>query len=327
VFWRRSRSSTTAKSAGRVPLLGSDLVALPAVFRPPLIRGLIGAALRSSSERVFVLRGQPGTYAQVLAEPSRDHWFVARLVAPPEKLQLAADLLEAIAHEAGARGVVRLHTLVADRPDVLAWWQEAGFTPFRRVLLLAATASPESQGPDPAIRVQDAVDSWEIQRLYERSTPRPIQYAEARNRSTWQIGRRAGWRVRGFLFTGERGVSAYCRIRSRQRRHVVEFLSDEAAVGDAVRLLRYAVARCARPGDEVLALLPEDELAALPVFEGVGFVPIETRIWVARYTVRRVRAWKTVEERARLAALADAPRVLYRRDRPEVAIIERARRQ
>lgn len=326
MFWRRNLTTTISNPPGGSRVLSGDLVGLPAVFQPPLIRGLIGAALRSTSERLFLLRGQPAVFAQVVAEPSHDHWFVARLVVPPEKLERGVDLLEAIAHEAGAHGVIRLHTLVADEPDVLAWWQEAGFTPFRRVVLLAARAPLETGDPESSIRVQDTIDSWEVQRLYERSTPRPVQYAEARNRATWQIGRRAGWRIRGFLFTGEAGLSAYCRVRSRRHRHVIEFLADDQAVEDAVRLVRYAVARCARPHDEILMILPEDESAARPLLEGLGFEPIEARVWVARYTVRRVRAWKTTEEAARLAVLADAPRVLYRRDRPKVAIIERVRR-
>jgi len=326
MFWRRRSSGTGANQPGHGRSAGSDLVALPAAFRPPLLRGLVGAAFRSGNERLFILRECPRAFAQVLAEPSREHWFVARLVVPAGDTGAGADLLDAIAREAGARGVLRLHTLIADEPEVLEWWQRSGFTPFRRVLLLAATAPLLPGDAAVAVRMQDAVDSWEVQRLYERSTPRPVQYAEARNRSTWQVGRRAGWRVRGFLLAGEGEPRAYCRVRSRRNRHVIEFLAGEQAVDEAVQLVHAAVARCARPRDEVLVVLPEEGYAALPALEAVGFEPIESRVWVARYTVRRMRAWKTIEEAARLAALADAPRVLYRRDRPKVATMERVGR-
>ncbi len=300
----------------------TDLVALPEILRPSLVRGLIGAAFRSSSERVFVLRGRPGAFAHVLAEPGQDHWLVARLVAPVADLQRGVDLVEAMAREAGARGVIRLHTLVPDDPELLEWWQGAGFVPFRRVLLLVGHPPAPEAIDDLPIRVQEAVDSWEVQRLYERVTPRPVQYAEARNRATWHVGRRGGWWIRGFLFDDDTGPRAYYRVRSRARRHVIEFLVSERALAEAGAFVRAVTARCARPGDEVAVIVPEDAGVTLATFEDAGFRPVEPRVWVARYTVRRLRAWKVASEAARVAALAETPRVLYRRERPEVVTVE-----
>ncbi|MCX7623863.1 MAG: hypothetical protein RMK01_09545 [Thermomicrobium sp.] len=320
MLWRRQPKPPTPCLPSPAEGALGDRVGLPLAFGSPLIRGLVGTVLRSASERVFLLRGQPRAYAHVVAEPGRDHWFLARLVTPADEPDAGVALLEAIAREAGARGVIRLHTLVPDRPEWLEWWQRAGFSPFRRVLLLSAVGDAWNAAADLPVRVQDSVDTWEVQRLYERLTPRPVQYAEARNRATWQTGRRAGWRVRGFLLADESGLAAYCRVRSRRGRHLVELLVDGQAGETAVRFVQAALARCARSGDEALVLLPE-EYALLPAFERAGFQLLEARVWVARYTVRRMRAWRT-EETARLAALADAPRVLYRRERPKVATAE-----
>lgn len=303
-----------------------DLVALPPIFRPSLLWSVLGAVLGWTSGRLFLHAQPPRAFAQVVAEPGRDHWLIARLVAAPDGADGGLALLDRIAREAGARGIVRLHTLIPEQADTLEWWQRAGFTPFRRVLLLVTKAGAGRPLPAGTVRVQEAVDAWAVQRLYEQLTPRPVQYAEARTRGTWSVGRRVGWRVRGFLLVDGIDTLAYCRFRSRGRAHVVEVLAGDAAADIAVGLVAYALGRIARPGDEVLLVLPEEAVALRAAFADAGFQVVERRVWLARYTVRRVRHTLATNDAVSLAALVDARRALYRRDRPNVAVIDRATR-
>lgn len=323
MLWRRPQRATDDRP-GRLAIKGCDLVNLPHAFRPWLLRSVLGNAFGSAGGRVFVDHQRSLAFAQVVAEPGRDHWFIVRLVAEAGVTDGGRELLDRIAREAGTRGVIRLHTLVTEHPDVLEWWQRAGFTPFRRVILLTTTAEGRHAPPEGTIRVQEAVDAWEVQRLYERLTPRPVQYAEARNRATWQVGRRAGWRVRGFLLSNGQETTAYCRVRSRGKWHLVEVLAPDHAADDAVSLVRYAIGQSARPHDQVLLVLPEEAPCMLAAFERAGFRTQERRVWLARYTVRRIRVGTLASDAASLAALADARRAFYRRERPKVAVVERA---
>ncbi len=322
MLWRRPHRATDHQP-GRPAFNGWDLVNLPPAFRPWLVQSVLGNAFSFAGGRLFLDHQRPLTFAQVVAEPGRDHWFIVRLVTPTGTADGDRAFLDRIAREAGTRGVIRLHTLVTEHPDVLEWWQRAGFTPFRRVVFLTATAEGHHAAPEGIIRVQTAVDAWEVQRLYERLTPRPVQFAEARNRATWQVGRRAGWRVRGFLLSNEGETTAYCRVRSRGTWHLIEVLAADNAADDAVNLVWYALGHSARPHDQVLLLLPEEAPNTREAFERAGFRMQERRVWLARYTVRRLRVGTLAGDAASLAALADARHALYRRERPKVAVVER----
>ncbi len=316
-MWRRDNPASTSQ--------GFAFAALPKEFLPSLLGGLARTVLRSPSARVFVLRGGTAAFAHVVAEPGRDHWFIARLQAPRDP-QAAARLLDTVARAAGVHGVVRLHTLVPDDPDELAWWHAAGFVPFRRTLLLAGTVDSEPPSDRYPLRVQGAVDAWAVQRLYERVTPRPIQFAEARSRATWHVGRRAGWQVRGYLLPGDGELRAYCRVRSRRGRHLVEVLAAETASEEIVLLVQTALGHCARPGDRALLLMPEEQQWLVRPLEQAGFALVGSRVWLARYTVRRVRARQPLPETARLGVLAETPRVYCQPDRGRVAVIEQGTR-
>jgi len=325
-WWRANNAPMIADDSPDQPAaaLRGDLVALPAAFHLSPIRGLLGSAFGAATGRFVHERGQRA-YAQVIAEPGRDHWFIARLVV--SRAEEGQRLLDRLAREAGLRGVIRLHTLIPEHPDLIAWWQRAGFTPFRRIHLLAGQREQLAlPSQSLTIRHQQALDAWEVQRLYERVTPRPVQFAEARTRAAWHVGQRAGWRIRGYLLTADGETRAYCRVRSRAGWHIVELVAEDQAASEALAIVGAALACCARPRDQVLLLLPDEAGATRARFEQAGLTLLETRLWVARYTIRRIRAGFPIAEHARLAGLAEAPRVLYHHERPKVAVLERATR-
>lgn len=320
MLWRERKRVATSQQPESGQQVG-EFEAFPAAFLPSVVEGLVWTAFRSTGMRLFFERGRSGVFAQVVADPGRDHWLIIRLHLSAD-WETAARLVDRIAAEAGAQGIVRLHTLVPEDPAVLEWWQSAGFHPFRRVLLLSGRVDSQAELPLSVVQEQGSVDAWALQRLYERITPRPVQYAEARTRSSWQVGHRAGWRTRGFLLVIDGEAHAYCRIRTRRGHHVVDVLASLDVNEDAVELTRVALAQTGRVGDHVLILVPEDEAALVTSFERMNFRIVGARLWVARYTVRRIRLPSLAVETARLAVLPEVHQAYYRRDGVKIGVTE-----
>ncbi|MBX6754446.1 MAG: hypothetical protein IRY86_09455 [Thermorudis peleae] len=228
----------------------------------------------------------------VQQDPRPEHWMITQLLQPyTDDSEAYLLLIEEFLRVAGRYGVQRVHTVIPRESPVLSLFEQAGFLPFRRITVFAAQAGAlVLAAPSSAVRPQAVHDGWAILRLYERVTPRPVVYAEARTRASWQPGRRAGWHVRGVVLPYEHEVIAYCQVRSRAHVHVVEVLADPSAA-DTVGDVLSAALRGARPvpTDLVLALVPEDALGLPEAFRRLGFAPVDERVWVARYLTRMAR--------------------------------------
>lgn len=84
---------------------------------------------------------------------------------------------------------------------------------------------------------------------------------------------------------------AYCQVRSRGSRHVLEVLVDPQVIDLVPGLVASALASSGvREGDEVWALVPDDMPGLRGQLESLEFRAVEARVWAARYTAQRVRA-------------------------------------
>ncbi|GBD16228.1 hypothetical protein HRbin26_01123 [bacterium HR26] len=286
---------------------GVDILGLPVELGPPVHRtALIGLLVRRQSSRLFATRDrEAGTsLIQVIHEPGPDHWLITRFIAAAgsavaDPVAYWQAILEEIVRLAGSYGIKRLHALLPPAGPVNEAFQRAGFQPFRPLTLMLADGRPPSSPERERVRVQSSHDAWSVMRLYERVTPRPVLYAESRTRASWQPGRRAGWRVTGFLVRDDEQSMAYCQVRSRHARHLLEVMADPHAMGLVPCLVATALEHVGvREGDRVWALVPDDVPGLRGQLESLGFQAVESRVWAARYTAQRVRARAAKKARA-----------------------------
>ncbi len=278
---------------------GQDILGLPFELGPPLQRAaLIGLLARRQSSRLFTSRDREAgaSLVQVIQEPGPDHWLITRLIVSgaspgPDPAAHCQAILEEVVRVAGSYGIKRVHALLPPSGPVNEVFQRAGFQPFRPLTVMRAERLHAGTPVDSRVRAQSSHDAWSVMRLYERVTPRPVQYAETRTRASWQPGHRAGWRVRGFLIRDHEQTLAYCQVRSRGSRHVLEVLVDPQVIDLVPGLVASALASSGvREGDEVWALVPDDMAGLRGQLESLEFRAVEARVWAARYTAQRVRA-------------------------------------
>ncbi len=278
---------------------GQDILGLPFELGPSLRHAMLFGFLgRRRWSRLFTSRDREAgvSLVQVVQEPGPDHWLITRLIVPhtspgSDPAVPCQAILEEVVRVAGSYGIKRVHALLPPSGPVNDVFQRAGFQPFRPLTVMRAERLHTGTPVDGRVRAQSSHDAWSVMRLYERVTPRPVQYAESRTRASWQPGHRAGWQIRGFLIRDHEQTLAYCQVRSCGSRHVLEALVDPQVIDLMPGLVSSALASSGvREGDQVWALVPNDIPGLRGQLESLAFRPVETRVWAARYTAQRVRA-------------------------------------
>lgn len=182
---------------------------------------------------VFLQQGTIHGFAQ--ARPRRDShtWDVVylayggkdRVGSSEARNAMWSALLDAMTRLAGRRRATRLFARVPDNADAMIALRDAGYITYGREMLYVApyhkTARPDS--PRPALRRQQGGETWAIHQLYTLTTPKAMQFAEARTSSYWDLPRRDG--ARAAYWIGEaHEVIAYARTLSGEHSHLIDLL-------------------------------------------------------------------------------------------------------
>jgi hypothetical protein len=245
--------------------------------------------------QVFVAESDGGlsAFAEFQLEPWNYRWTVARLGArlpEPEGadedlVQAWGELLRYAGQVAGASGVKRLAAAAPTDGPVYDSLRQVGFTPYAQETILLAQGLHAADSGHAVVREQEPSDAWSIHQLYHLATPRAIQYADAFTSNHWDIGRRAGLRVRGFLIEREQEIMAYCQVTSRGHRHVIDVLVQE---GEPHLLQIVVPTALARVGvgdkDAIWVGIPDYHVDYLAHLEHLGFRPIDRLSLTVKYT-------------------------------------------
>lgn len=250
--------------------------------------------------RGYIATASQGLRAAVEIQPEpRDYrWVVAALAAGPESVpeqsELLVDVWEALLiaaiRAAGASGAKRLHACAPLDGPALEALLRANFTIYAYQTTLAASGVGLGALNGTVIREQEPSDAWALQQLYQRATPQPVQFAEAFTTNHWDVGRRAAWRVRGFLVERDHQAVAYCRVTSRGHQHVVDVLALPGEAGLLRELVPQALARSgAGENDEVWVGVPDYHSEYISHLEAVGFAVTGRQARMVRYMAVPVR--------------------------------------
>lgn len=201
--------------------------------------------------------------------------------------ELWVALLEEGIRWAGRAGARRLFAYCA--PDSVEYESllQAGFTGFTSYDVLRGSFKRGLRESLP-IREQHESDLWSIHQLYNRVTPRPVQYAEAFTSDAWDVDSesRVPFRHRqriGFVLPTSDGIGAACHINLATPYPMVSVLCDDhhapsipAIVADALEL--------ASLHGTVDIVLPAYQLDRMNLFLNVGFTVRNQVIATVRHT-------------------------------------------
>lgn len=183
-----------------------------------------------------------------------------------------------------------------------------GFSAFSREYVYALPWLPEG-APGKLVRAQEKSDVWSIHQLYLRITPRDVQGAEALTSHVWDIDTEGRSR-RGWLIPTDSGASAYVRVRTTRRYHLLDAMYQP----ESLRLmpeLFHAVFHALRnetPRPIYVSVRGyQQELGTL--LESLGFGLETDQLMMVRYTTVPVPALvRPVEAFERLRAVESDPR-------------------
>lgn len=87
-------------------------------------------------------------------------------------------LINELVQSVGERGVQRLYAQTAREPRVEQVLNQGGFTTYAHEDIFRLAVPPLSPAPKLTLQPQRPRDAWNLMRLYQQTTPRPVQQAE-----------------------------------------------------------------------------------------------------------------------------------------------------
>jgi hypothetical protein len=248
---------------------------------------------------VLVKEGEVRAFAQ--ARPRRDShtWDIVylaygrkdRIGSSESRDAMWSALLDAITRTAGRRQATRLFARVPDNADAMIALRDAGYIAYGRESLYVAPyhKTARNVGEQPALRRQQGGETWAIHQLYTLTTPKAMQFAEARTSIYWDLPRRDSSRC-GYWIGEAHEVTAYARTLSGAHSHLIDVLFRPEAREELPGFVQRVLAALpAGEGDLVYvrALAHQEELGGM--LDALGFSPLIRQSLFVKYTTISVR--------------------------------------
>lgn len=209
-------------------------------------------------------------------------------------------LLGHCALAAGGHGLQRVYASITDGSPEEACLREAGFSLYTRETIHRLALAPESrrepQGSRAAgFRPQGPQDSWALQRLYTRGTPRLVQQAEGA--VTGDVGSPplSWWepdRWRGIVWEPAGEARAAVQVHIGRAGHWLRIWGTNmlaprelrALVAEGLRVISGSFPHRDRKALPVYATVRDYEIGLGSVLTGFGFAPYASRARFVRHT-------------------------------------------
>ena len=187
---------------------------------------------------------------RAIEEPHGGEWVVVELDAAPRAMatEVRYELLSALVHEGGHRGVSRYHAACSAVSENLELFAQLDFVAYAAEEILYASRPaprPPTDGQDrPDARVLKRVepsDAWHLFHLWSRATPPLVARAEGYSAADWESADRSASvprssltsllrfsDVRGWLLPDGLGAAAFVQhASSRDGPHYLRLLVDD----------------------------------------------------------------------------------------------------
>ena len=248
---------------------------------------------------VLAKDGEIHAFAQ--ARPRRDShvWDVIYLAyGHKERIGSAAlrdamwsALLDAVTRTAGRRRATRLFARVPDSADAMIALRDAGYIVYGREMLYVAPyhKAAHEMGEQPTLHRQQGGETWAIHQLYTLTTPKAMQFAEARTSIFWDLPRKGTDRAAYWIGEAHE-VTAYARTLSGEHAFLIDVLFRPEAREQIPDFLRSVLATLsASEGDLVYVrtLGHQEDLGGM--LEALGFSVLIRQSLLVKYTTISVR--------------------------------------
>jgi hypothetical protein len=239
-------------------------------------------------------------FLQLKQRPSRpeaDVLFIAP--ATPDGSAVWCELLQHAGMLASDQGVQRVYASLPESAAQQECVRKAGFSPYTREVIYRLVDWPGDAGEVAGFRRQDARDTWTLQRLYLRSTPRLVQQSEGALSgqagspplSWWDPARwdSAVWEPSGEVRAAVQAHRGRCghwlRILGAPE------LSAEDASGQVRQGLHLLMRSAGRAGSSqpIYASVRDYELGLGDALIAHGFAPYTSRVRMVKHTVSTAR--------------------------------------
>ncbi len=201
---------------------------------------------------------------------------------------------------AAGHGLQRIFASIADGGPEEACLKDTGFSLFTREMIFRLAAVPQAVPAQAGFRPQGPQDSWALQRLYTRSTPKLVQHAEGAvtgdvgspplswwDPNDWQgqVWEPAG-EVRGAVQVHLGRAGHWLRLwgmnalSAREARSLVE---------QGLRVIALAQSRGKTRPLPVYTTVRDYEIGLSGALTGFGFAPYADRARFVKHTVAAVR--------------------------------------
>ncbi|MHB8645814.1 MAG: hypothetical protein ACYDAR_08515 [Thermomicrobiales bacterium] len=202
-----------------------------------------------------------------------------------------SSLLDAVTRTAGRRRATRLFARVPDNADAMIALRDAGYITYGSETLYVAPyhKSVRNAGEQPALHRQQGGETWAIHQLYTLTTPKAMQFAEARTSTYWDLPRSGT--ARAAYWIGEaHEVTAYARTLSGEHAFLIDLLfrpEERAQVPGFVESVLETLS--ASEGDllYVRALGHQEDLGGM--LDALGFSVLIRQSLLVKYTTISVR--------------------------------------
>lgn len=276
-------------------------------------------------------------FATFAREDERYRWIVTGLAAGSPRVDatdaVAVELWSAILEygikSAGKSGARRLTAAAPPQTAALQAMYEAGFVAYMRYQVLSGRLDTSRISAPIASREFHESDAWSIHQLYNRVTPRPVQFAEARTSDWWVEGMqsgllRRGRDLRGIVVDASDGLAASCRVRIHRRRPLVTFLVLPELTSQTGELVYAALQATGLVESEVDVVIPDYDLECVAVLERAGLRVTSEHIVLVRHTtvprvIHPVFEDAEVEAVAKRAGVRGVPNLSSRTPEPVIA--------
>lgn len=251
----------------------------------------------ASDRLVAVVDGEVCAFALFERGDERFRWYVIEIGAGSPRvdatdevaIELWVALLEEGIKRAGEAGARRVFAFAEPDSNEYEGLKGAGFDGYANYYVLRGRLpAPESEAILGSVRPQHKSDLWSIHQLYNHSTPRGVQFAEALTSDAWALpeesripfNRSGRW---GFVVPLEDGIGAACHVSTHGKRPYVTFLCDERLEASISSIVAAALVKAGIDRD-VNVVVPGYQQHLLSQFLDEQFAIVDERIGMVKHT-------------------------------------------
>ncbi|MFW6073949.1 MAG: hypothetical protein ACOC9Y_00030 [Chloroflexota bacterium] len=229
-------------------------------------------------------------------QDERFRWDVGLLAAGSPRVDATSDvtvelwtaLLELAIQHAGESGARRLFATTPEDSVLHDVLKATGFAAYTKLYILQGEVPVAAADAMAQVRPQHASDVWSIHQIYNRLTPRPVQFAEALTSDYWKTGEgRFPTRSKshsGYVADSREGVGFFCRIETQRKVPLVLSMAIGEFEARLVPLTIAALNHKGLVGEVVEVVVPAYCQEFISEFLDEGFWIESERIAMVRHT-------------------------------------------